>query len=85
MSPLWPLLAAALADGGWILVEHHLRTSAVVDGPPNDEFRVAPGELLEAFKALRVMYYSEQLEVGDGPETVHAVVRSAACRGGPGW
>lgn len=82
---LWPVLAEALVDGGWILVEHHLRTSAVVDGPPSDEFRVAPGELLEAFRTLRVMFYSEQLEVGDRPDTVHAVVRLAACMGGPGW
>lgn len=82
---LWPLLAGALAGGGWVLVEHHLRTSAEVDGPPNDEFRVAPGELLEAFGSLRVLHYSEQIEVGDRPDTVHAVVRLAACRGSPGW
>jgi SAM-dependent methyltransferase len=82
---LWPLLADALADGGWVLVEHHLRTTADVDGPPNDEFRVAPGELLRAFGSLRVMHYSEQIEVGDRPDTMHAVVRMAACRGGPGW
>lgn len=82
---LWPALAAALDDGGWVLVEHHLRTTAVVDGPPNDEFRVAPGELLDTFGALRVLHYSERLEVGDRPDTVHAVVRLAACRGDPGW
>jgi len=82
---LWPLLADALADGGWVLVEHHLRTTADVDGPPNDEFRVAPGELLDAFGSLRVLHYSEQIEVGDRPDTTHAVVRLAACRGSPGW
>jgi len=82
---LWPLLAEALGDGGWVLVEHHLRTTAAVDGPPSDEFRVAPGELLAAFGSLRVMYYSEQIEEGDRPGTVNAVVRLAACRGGPGW
>ena len=82
---LWPVLARALAEGGWVLVEHHLRTSAAVDGPPSDEFRVAPGELLEAFGALRIMHYTEQIEVGDRPDTLHAVVRLAACRGGPGW
>lgn len=82
---LWPLLAAVVADGGWVLVEHHLRTTAAVDGPPTDEFRVAPGELLAGFGALRIIYYSEQIEAGDRPNTVHAVVRLAACRGGPGW
>ena len=82
---LWPALAAALDDGGWVLVEHHLRTSAPVDGPQDDAFRVAPGELLDAFGSLRVLHYSERLEVGDRPDTVHAVVRLAACRGDPGW
>lgn len=82
---LWPVLAAALDEDGWVLVEHHLRTTAPVDGPPNDDFRVAPGELLDAFGTLRVLHYSERLETGDRPNTVHAVVRLAACRGDPGW
>lgn len=82
---LWPLLAGSLAEGGWVLVEHHLRTSAVVDGPPSDEFRVAPGELLRGFAGLRVCHYSERIEAGDRPGTLYAVVRLAACRGDPGW
>lgn len=81
-SGLWPRLVEALAPDGWILVEHHLLTPQQVDGPDLD-FRVAPGELLDAFRGLRVLHYSEKIE-SEGEKT-YANVRLAACKGYPGW
>lgn len=84
---LWPRIVDVLAPGGWVLVEHHLRTPLDVGGPP-DGFRLAPGELLEAFAALRIVAYEEVLEGSDHPASpgdrfVNA--RIAAVAGSPGW
>lgn len=83
---LWPRLAAALSPDGWIVVEHHLRTSRDdVVGPGSDAFRLAPGELLEAFRDLRVVHYSETVEPTDDGEALFALARFVACAGDPGW
>jgi SAM-dependent methyltransferase len=83
---LWPLLGAALAPGGWILVEHHLQTwREDVVGPHEDAFRLAPGELLEAFGDLRIVHYSERVEPTDDGEASFALARLVACAGDPGW
>jgi tellurite methyltransferase len=83
---LWPRLAAAMAPGGWIVIEHHLRTSREdVVGPSDDAFRLAPGELLEAFRDLRVVHYSESVEPADDGEALFVIARLVACAGDPGW
>jgi SAM-dependent methyltransferase len=83
---LWPLLASAMASGGWILIEHHLRTSREdVVGPSDEAFRLAPGELLEAFRDLRVVHYSESVEPTDDGEALFVIARLVACAGDPGW
>lgn len=83
---LWPRLEAALAPDGWILIEHHLRSVRDdVAGPGDDAFRLAPGELLEAFGDLRVVFYSESLEPTDDGEALFALARVVACAGNPGW
>ena len=84
---LWPKLIEALAPNGWLLVEHHLRTSLPVDGPGDDAFLMRPGELLEAFASLRIVHYDEAVEPGDRPgaNTTYVMVRFAACKGDPGW
>lgn len=83
---LWARLAAALAPDGWILVEHHLRTTrSDVVGPGDDAFRLEPGELLEAFRELRVVHYSEAVEPTDDGEALFAIARFVACAGDPGW
>ncbi|GAA4334391.1 methyltransferase domain-containing protein [Pigmentiphaga soli] len=81
---LWPRLIKALAPDGWILVEHHLRTPLPVAGPESEAFRIAPGELLDVFKALRIVHYSEKIEE-PVPGRIEANVRVAACNGFPGW
>lgn len=82
---LWPRLIDALAPGGWLLVEHHMKTTADVDGPGSPEFRLGPQELLEAFAALRVLFYEETLTDGDRPGRRHALQRLVAVKDGPGW
>jgi len=82
---LWPRLVDALAPGGWILIEHHLRTTADVDGPRSPEFRLEPQELLEAFDSLRIVFYEETLEPADRSDRCHALARLVATSGDPDW
>jgi SAM-dependent methyltransferase len=82
---LWPQLIAALAPGGWLLVEHHLQTTADVSGPGSPEFRLAPQELLEAFNSLRIIYYQEEFEPAEADRKGYALARMVACRGNPGF
>lgn len=83
---LWPRLVAALAPDGWIVVEHHLRTHRDdVVGPSEDAFRLAPGELLEAFTGLRIVHYSESVEPTDSGDARFVIARVVACAGDPGW
>ena len=82
---LWPKLAAALAPGGWIVVEHHLRTSLDAAGPGSEDFRLEPGELLRAFGDLRIVHYSEEVEPADDGEADFVLGRVVACAGDPGW
>lgn len=81
---LWPRLVEALAAGGWLLVEHHMKSSALVDGPPSPEFRLDPQELLEAFRPLRIVFYEEVVEEGRG-EGPYALQRLVAVNGDPGF
>lgn len=81
----WPRLIEALAPNGWLLIEHHLQTTAEVDGPKSLEFRLAPQELLEAFDSLRIVYYEEALEFAQPDRKTYALARLVACKGDPGW
>ncbi len=87
-AKLWPRLLRSLAPGGWIVVEHHLKTSlSDVGGPREPAFRLDPGELLEAFAPLRVVLYEETVEPADhGPDpTTFVSARFVAVNGSPGW
>ena len=83
--PMWPRLIAALAPNGWLLIEHHLQTTADVDGPGSPDFRLEPQELLEAFRPLRVVHYEEVLETARRERQAYALARLVACKGNPGW
>ncbi len=82
---LWPRLVEALAPDGWILAEHHMKTTADVAGPTSPGFRLDTGELLEAFAGLRIVYYSESLERADDETATYAIQRAVACKGDPGY
>jgi 2-polyprenyl-3-methyl-5-hydroxy-6-metoxy-1,4-benzoquinol methylase len=82
---LWPRLAKALKPDGWLIAEHHFRTSLPVAGPPTDNFRLQPGEYLRAFRDLRIIHYSESIEEADKPGESHAIERVVAVNGDPGF
>jgi hypothetical protein len=55
-------------------------TDEEVDGPPSDRFRLRPGELLAAFRELRIVHHHEGLEAADDPARTFALARLVACR-----
>lgn len=81
---IWPDIPAALAKNGWLLMEQHLRTHRDVIGPSGD-YRLDPGELLEAFSRMRIVHYSEAFEPSDRSSGMTATARLLACKGDPGW
>ena len=83
--PLLSRLAAALADGGYIFVEQHLRTPLPIPG--NREWRLEPNELLRTFSSLRIVHYEEFIGKDEDPSRDRdiATVRAAACKGSGGF
>ena len=78
-------LPEGLADGGMLLVEHHLRTAAPVGGPTSRAFRLAPNELVDLFHGrLRVLFYDERI-APDPDGRRMALARFLGCRGSPGF
>lgn len=63
----FPALKAALAPGGYLFVEHHLRsTDETPSGPSTDRYRFGANELLQAGLDLTVLYYDEATEERPG-------------------
>jgi SAM-dependent methyltransferase len=59
----FPDITEALVPGGYLFVEHHLRSSEPTpSGPSNDRYRFAANELLHACLDLTVLYYDERTE-----------------------
>ena len=82
--PLIPRLVDALRPGGHVVYDHHYITSADVGGPASRRFRARPNELLERFRALRVLSYEEGI-VADPDGRRMALARLVACKGSPGY
>ena len=82
--PLIPRLVDALRPGGHIVYEHHYITPVDVGGPTSRRFRARPNELLERFRALRVLSWEEGI-VADPDDRRMALARLVACRGSPGY
>ncbi len=70
--------ADALAPGGWVLFEQHLRWPQPVAGPSSARFRLRPGELRHLLWPLDIVYYHEGLVAGDRPDAPLALARAAA-------
>jgi tellurite methyltransferase len=81
---VWPDIPRAITENGWLLMEQHLRTYRDVIGPSGD-YRLAPGELLDAFSAMRIIHYSEAFEPSERSSGMTATARLLACKGDPGW
>jgi SAM-dependent methyltransferase len=59
----FPDLKEALAPGGYLFVEHHLRsTESTPSGPQSDRYRFGANELLHSCLDLTVLYYDETTE-----------------------
>ena len=52
-------LPPAVSMGGYVIVEKHMETEAVVAGPRNSRFRVATGALRRAADKFEVVHYHE--------------------------
>ena len=81
---LIPRLIDALRPGGHLVYDHHCITPVEVDGPKSRRFRARPNELLERFRALRVLFYEEGI-VADPDGSRMALARLVACKGSPGY
>ena len=78
--PLFEPLIGRLADGGVLISEQHLQTTADVVGPRNPDYRLAPNALLDSVKQLRIHYYREGFVVDpDGRRA--ALAQVVASRG----
>ncbi len=63
---LWPLLVSALRPNGALVYETYtIAQLQFAEGPRNPEFLLRPGELLDAFPDLEVLFYRE-LTAGKG-------------------
>ena len=82
--PLIPHLVDALRPGGYVVYEHHYITPVEVGGPASDRFRARPNELLERFRALRILFWEEGI-VDDPDGRRMALARLVACKGSPGY
>jgi SAM-dependent methyltransferase len=81
---LLPDLKTALAPGGVLCYEHHLRSSDPVDaGPSNDRYRFRSNDLLRACLDLTVLEYRERLRVdSDGRRRAVATLVARNSSGG---
>ena len=82
--PLIPRLIDALRPGGHIVYDHHYIAPVRVGGPASRRFRARPNELLERFRALRVLFYEEGI-TADPDGRRMALAQLVACRGSPGY
>jgi len=65
-----PDITAALAPGGVLVYEHHLRSSDGVEiGPSNDRYRYPSNHLLHACLDLTVLHYEERTRLDDEGRT----------------
>ncbi|AUX07714.1 SAM-dependent methyltransferase [Halalkaliarchaeum desulfuricum] len=82
---LLPELTEALAPGGVLVYEHHLRSSDPIEvGPSDDWVRYRSNELLRACLDLTVLHYAEATRHGkedDRPSAIATVVARKSCGG----
>lgn len=74
---LVPSLIDALAPGGVLVYEHHVKTESTVERGPSDEHRYRVNDLLRACLGLTVFEYREAVRDGDdrrGPAAVATLV-----------
>ena len=77
-----PDVTEALEPGGYLFMEHHLRsTRETPSGPSGDRYRFAANELLRSSLGLTVLYYDETSHENDDGErraTARVLARRSA-------
>ena len=71
--PLFPLLLAALNDGGVLIYETFAAGNAAFGRPSNPDFLLRPGELLAHCAALQVVAYEDGFVAEPKPASVQRV------------
>ena len=78
----FPDVKGALVDGGYLFVEHHLRSAGPTPwGPSGDRYKFAANELLHACLDLTVLAYEEGTEErpgGDQRATARVLARNTS-------
>lgn len=76
-------IKAALVPGGYLFVEHHLRsTDPTPSGPSSDRYRYGANELLHAGLDLTVLFYDEtSAENSDGERRANVRLLARRSRG----
>ena len=71
--PLFPHLAASLAEGGVLIYETFMLGNEKYGRPSNPEFLLRPGELLEAFKDLSAIGFEQGYAERPKPAVVQRI------------
>lgn len=79
---LLPDLKEALAPGGMLCYEHHLRSPEADRGPNDDRHRFRSNDLLRAALDLTVLHYEETTRVEDGRTSAVATLVARNTHGG---
>ncbi|WP_276259204.1 class I SAM-dependent methyltransferase [Haloglomus litoreum] len=79
---LLPDLKEALAPGGVLCYEHHLRSPEADRGPSDDRHRFRSNDLLRAVLDLTVLHYEETTRVEDGRTSAVATIVARNTGGG---
>lgn len=74
--PLWPSLLDALLPGGVLLYETFAQGNETVGRPARPDFLLAPGELIEACRGLRIVAYENGF-LDDPPRFVQRIAALA--------
>ena len=69
-TALVEVLPRAIAPGGYLIAEMHMKTDKMVAGPRSPRFRVAAGALRQAGAALDLLHYYEGLVTDPDGRTV---------------
>ena len=76
--PLFPHLIASLAPDGVLIYETFMSGNERYGKPSNPEFLLRPGELLDAFRAMRVVAFEQGRTVAPKPAVIQRLCASAA-------
>ncbi|MDJ1430804.1 class I SAM-dependent methyltransferase [Halostagnicola sp. A-GB9-2] len=78
-----PALKDALAPGGVLIYEHHLRSTDPIDiGPSSDRYRYRSNDLLRACLDLTILFYEEEIRIDDGDRLAVATLVGRNSSGG---